>query len=94
VIRSFADNKARELWETGAVKKGFPSDLQAVALRKLRILDSASVLADLRSPPGNRFEALKGSREGEHSIRINDQFRLCFVWRGNDALDVQITDYH
>jgi proteic killer suppression protein len=60
----------------------------------LWILDAAEALKDLRSPPGNRLEALKGNRAGQHSIRINDQFRICFIWRENDAYDVEIVDYH
>ena len=67
--------------------------LQA-AKRKLLMLDAAADLADLRYPPGNRLEALRGDRSGQHSIRINDQFRVCFVWRQGDAFEVEITDYH
>ncbi len=68
--------------------------MQAKALRKLLELDSALELSDLREPPGNRLEALKGDREGQHSIRINDQYRICFVWREGHAWDVEIVDYH
>jgi len=71
-----------------------PASLQRVALRKLVILDAADSLADLRVPPGNRLEPLKGDRAGQHSIRINDQWRICFVWRATDAFDVEIVDYH
>jgi toxin HigB-1 len=71
-----------------------PSDIQAVALRKLRMLNQARVLDDLRVPPGNRLEALRGDREGQHSIRINDQWRMCFVWEEGGAHDVEIADYH
>ena len=68
--------------------------LEQIARRKLRQLDSAVELRDLASPPGNRLEALKGDRRGQHSIRINDQWRICFVWRDSDAFDVEIVDYH
>jgi proteic killer suppression protein len=74
--------------------KGFPSDLAAAARRKLRALDAAIGLDDVRSPPGNRLEALKGSRTGQHSIRVNDQWRLCFVWRDGHPHEAEITDYH
>jgi toxin HigB-1 len=68
--------------------------LERQARRKLMLLDGAGVLNDLRSPPGNRLEALKGDRRGQHSIRINDKWRICFVWRDNGAEDVEIVDYH
>jgi len=68
--------------------------VQRVALRKLRMLDAAESLDDLRVPPGNRLERLRGDRQGQHSIRINDQWRICFRWRGGDAHDVEIVDYH
>jgi proteic killer suppression protein len=68
--------------------------LQEVARRKLRMLNNAQTLADLRIPPANRLEALKGDRRGQHSIRINDQWRICFVWKGKDAESVEIVDYH
>ena len=71
----------------------FPPDIQAVALRKLRMLHRSSTLSDLRVPPGNRLEALSGNRTGQHSIRINDQWRVCFVWRNGNASDVEIVDY-
>jgi len=69
-------------------------NIQRVARKKLVILDAAQELSDLRIPPGNRLEALKGDRKGQHSIRINDQWRICFRWRAGDAYDVEITDYH
>ena len=78
----------------GQVPKGFPSDILIVARRKLRMLDAATRLEDLRVPPNNRLEALKGDRAGQYSIRINDQWRLCFVWRNSAAHDVEIVDYH
>lgn len=68
--------------------------VERIALRKLRQLDAAADLTDLAAPPGNRLEALKGDRRGQHSIRINDQWRICFVWRNGDAYDVEIVDYH
>ncbi|NIR47054.1 type II toxin-antitoxin system RelE/ParE family toxin [candidate division KSB1 bacterium] len=74
--------------------KKFPDDIQRAVLRKLRMLNRAKTLKDLRVPPGNRLEALKGNRKGQHSIRINDQWRVCFEWRENDAQNVEIVDYH
>jgi len=93
VIRSFK-NKTSEAVSTGKAPKGFPADLVRVAQRKLFMLDNAAELVDLRVPPGNRLEALKGDRAGQHSIRINDQFRICFRWTDGGAEDVEITDYH
>ena len=71
-----------------------PRDIQQVALRKLRMINNAKNLNDLRIPPANRLEKLGGNRKGQHSIRINDQWRICFVWRDGDAYDVEIADYH
>jgi toxin HigB-1 len=71
-----------------------PQDIQQVALRKLRMIDAANTLQDLVIPPGNRLEALKGERKRVYSIRINDQWRICFVWRDEDAYEVEIIDYH
>jgi proteic killer suppression protein len=93
MIRSFRD-KVTEAVFNGESPKGFPSDLVGVTRRKLRYLHAAIVLGDLRSPPGNRLEALKGDRAGQHSIRINDQFRVCFVWSAEGPDEVEITDYH
>jgi toxin HigB-1 len=93
VIRSFRDSRTHLLWLTGKSRK-FPPNLIRVALRKLLLLNSARRLDDLRVPPGNRLEALKADREGQFSIRINDQFRICFTWKDVDAFDVEITDYH
>jgi toxin HigB-1 len=93
VIRSFRD-KATEAVFNGEAPKGFPADLVKVARRKLRYLNAASQLGDLRSPPGNRLEALAGDRKGQHSIRINDQFRVCFVWTAKGPAQVEIVDYH
>jgi proteic killer suppression protein len=78
----------------GKAPKGFPSDIVKAAQRKLTILDRADRLEDLHSPPGNRLEALKGSRKGQYSIRINDQWRICFVWTDGGAENVEIVDYH
>jgi len=93
VIRSFRDSRTHLLWLTGKSRKLPPSLIRA-ALRKLLLLDTAGRLDDLRVPPGNHLEALKAEREGQSSIRINDQFRLCFGWKDGDAFDVEITDYH
>jgi toxin HigB-1 len=93
VIRSFADPETERLWRTGRSKR-LPGDLLGRAKRKLAILDGATDLRDLGSPPGNRLERLHGVREGQHSIRINDQWRICFRWDNADAFDVEVTDYH
>ena len=93
VIRSFRD-KTTEAVFYGETPKGFPADLVKVARRKLRYLNAAGDLGDLRSPPGNRLEALAGDRKGQHSIRINDQFRACFVSTAEGPADVEIVDYH
>jgi proteic killer suppression protein len=93
VIRDFADKEAAKIWE-GTPSRRLPSDIQNVARRKLRMLNSASNLDDLRIPPANRLEALRGDRKGQHSIRINDQWRICFRWQDGDAYDVEIVDYH
>jgi proteic killer suppression protein len=93
MIRSFADKRTAAIW-ADRMPKGFPSGLGKVSRRKLRALAAATRLADLRQLPANRLEALAGNRAGQHSIRVNDQWRLCFVWRGGDAWDVEIVDYH
>jgi toxin HigB-1 len=93
VIRSFRDKTTEAVFH-GERPKGFPADLVNVARRKLRYLNAAADLGDLRSPPGNRLEALAGDRKGQHSIRINDQFRLCFVWTAEGPAEVEIVDYH
>ncbi|AZO58386.1 MAG: type II toxin-antitoxin system RelE/ParE family toxin [Mesorhizobium sp.] len=93
MIRSFRD-KTTEAISTGKAPKGFPADLIRVAQRKLFMLDNAAELADLKVPPGNRLEALKGDPDGQYSIRINDQFRVCFRWTDGGADNVEITDYH
>jgi proteic killer suppression protein len=78
----------------GVTPKGFPSDLVASARRKLAQLDAAERVEDLGVPPGNRLEPLRGDRAGQYSIRLNDQWRLCFLWRDGDAFEVEIVDYH
>jgi proteic killer suppression protein len=93
VIRNFADKEAEKVW-AGTSSRRLPANIQTVARRKLRMLNSASSLEDLRISPANRLEALKGDRKGQHSIRINDQWRICFRWHENDALNVEIVDYH
>jgi toxin HigB-1 len=93
VIRSFADRRTAAIW-MDRMPKGFPNDLAKVARRKLRMLESATRLEDLRNPPGNRLETLAGDRTGQFSIRVNDQWRVCFVWRDGDAYDVEVVDYH
>lgn len=93
VIASFKDADAKQLYDTGKWRR-IPPDIQRAALRKLKYLNNAADLNDLRIPPGNRLEALSGERKGQHSIRINDQYRICFVWAGNQFRDVEIVDYH
>lgn len=93
MIRSFKDKEAKKVFERKGSRK-LPSDIQQVALRKLRMLNRAETLQDLRVPPANRLERLKGSRDGQYSIRINDQWRICFLWDDGDVLDVEIVDYH
>lgn len=93
MIKSFADRRTAAIFQ-GRVPKGFPQRIVQRAQDKLAMLDAAASLADLRVPPGNRLEALKGDRSGQHSIRINDQWRVCFVWRDGDAHAVEVTDYH
>ena len=92
MIKSFKDGETERLYETGRSRRF--SSFRKVALRKLDMLNAASELKDLRSPPGNRLEALRGDRKGRHSIRINDQWRICFVWSDHGAEDVEIVDYH
>lgn len=93
MIRSIKDAKTRKVWERER-PKGFPEDILGTAYRKLTMIHAAHSIQDLRSPPGNRLEKLKGGRAGQHSIRINDQMRICFVWRKGDAYKVEIEDYH
>ena len=93
MIRSFKDREAEGIWR-GRVSRRLPRDIQDRALRKLRQLDAATAFGDLRNPPGNRLETLTGDRAGQMSIRINGQWRICFVWRDGDVVDVEIADYH
>jgi len=93
VIAGFADRETERVWN-GEVSRRRPIQIQAVARRKLRMLDAAQRLDDLRIPPANRLEALKGQRAGQHSIRINDQWRICFFWRDGQCSQVEIVDYH
>ena len=93
VIRSFGNRDTERLWNRERVRS-IDTRLQRVALRKLRQVGSAVSLEDLRVPPGNRLEALKGERRGQHSIRINDQWRICFTWKDGGAEDVEVVDYH
>jgi len=93
MIRSFADNETERIWNE---ERSFrlPGQIQQRALNKLALLNRAARLEDLRVPPGNRLEVLRGQREGQHSIRINDQWRICFRWEAGEAYDVGICDYH
>lgn len=97
MIRSFRDAGSEDLFygrSTKAARKILPQALWSVAAKKLDAIDSAGMLEDLRVPPGNRLEALRGDRAGQHSVRINSQYRVCFVWTDAGADDVQVVDYH
>jgi proteic killer suppression protein len=93
VIKSFADKETENLFKRTPLRK-LPGNLQHKARMKLKIIDAAEVIQDLAVPPGNRLEKLTGSRKGQYSIRINDQWRICFVWKNGDAHQVEIVDYH
>ena len=93
MIQSFADQRTRKVWEREHVRQ-FGPELQRPAQRKLRLLNAADALNDLRVPPGNRLEQLVGDRAGQHSIGINDQYRICFTWTPSGPAGVEITDYH
>lgn len=93
MIRGFRGKAAEAIWR-GEIPKGFPPDLVRRAQVKLAMVSAASDLIDLRAPPANRLEALKGDRRGQYSIRVNDQWRICFVWRDGHADEVEIVDYH
>lgn len=93
MIKSFANRDTERLFKRER-PRGIPGEIQERALRKLAMIAAAAELSDLRSPPGNRLEALRGRRLGQWSIRINDQWRVCFGWEGGDAIDVEIVDYH
>ena len=93
MIRSFADKETERIWNADLSRR-IPNQIQALARRKLRMLNAAQRLDDLRIPPANRLEALRGKRAGQHSIRINDQWRICFVWQQGQCNAVEIVDYH
>jgi toxin HigB-1 len=93
VIVSFRDADAELLWNSGRSRR-VPANIRNTAWKRLALLNAAVALDNLKVPPGNRLEALKGDRQGQHSIRINDQYRICFLWRDNAAHDVEIVDYH
>lgn len=91
VIKSFASRETAEIWRTGKTRGSPPF---GVTRRNLALLDAAGCLDDIKVPPGNRLEKLKGNRHGQYSVRINDQYRICFIWRDHDAYQVEIADYH
>ncbi|MBN2004007.1 MAG: type II toxin-antitoxin system RelE/ParE family toxin [Anaerolineae bacterium] len=93
MIKTFRDTETERIFHRQFSRR-LPSTIQQSALRKLRMLNNAATLEDLRIPPANRLEKLSGNRAGQYSIRINDQWRVCFDWRDNNAYDVEITDYH
>ena len=93
MIKSFRDQDTERLFQRQRVRKFGPA-VQRIALRKLLILDAAGQIGDLRVPPGNRLKKLRGDRAGQYSIRVNDQWRICFRWHAGDAYDVEIVDYH
>ncbi len=93
MIKNFANKESEKIWQ-GFFSQKYPPAIQNIARRKLRMLNNAHSINDLREPPANRLEALKGNKKGKHSIRINDQWRICFAWIDSDCYDVEITDYH
>lgn len=93
MIASFRDKETERLWQTGRSRR-IPPDLQLRAFKKLAILNATVALDNLKVPPGNQLEALRGPRCGQHSIRVNDQYRVCFIWRNGNAFEVEIVDYH
>ena len=93
MIKTFKDAETEKIYQRERSRK-LPSEIQQVALRQLRMINNVINLNDLRVPPANRLERLSGDRAGQYSIRINDQWRICFEWRGSDAFNVEITDYH
>ena len=93
MIISFKNKETEKIWE-GTFSKGFPRNIQKIMRRKLRMLNNAKNLSDLRIPPNNKLEKLRGNREGQYSIRVNDKYRVCFEWNDNNALSVEIVDYH
>jgi toxin HigB-1 len=93
MIVSFRDKETERLWQSGK-SRHLPGDLQLRAFKKLAILNAAVMLDNLKVPPGNQLEVLRGDRAGQHSIRVNDRYRVCFVWRDGNAFEVEIVDYH
>jgi toxin HigB-1 len=93
MIASFRDKETERLWQSGKSRR-LPADLRRRAFTKLAVLNAAVALDNLKVPPGNQLEALRGSRAGQHSIRVNDQFRVCFIWRSGNAFEVEVVDYH
>ncbi|RII93519.1 type II toxin-antitoxin system RelE/ParE family toxin [Clavibacter californiensis] len=93
MIRSFGSKRTERIWDQQYVK-GVDRNVQRAVLRKLELINAAVDVEDLRIPPGNRLERLVGDRRGQHSIRVNDQWRLCFIWREGGAEDVELVDYH
>jgi proteic killer suppression protein len=93
VIKTFRDADTERLWKEERSRR-IPASLRKTALKRLQILNAAAALGDLALPPGNRLERLRGDREAQHSIRVNDQYRVCFEWRDGNAYEVEITDYH
>jgi proteic killer suppression protein len=93
MIASFRDQETERLWQSGRSRR-LPANLQLRVFKKLALLNAAVTLDNLKVPPGNQLEALRGKRSGQHSIRINDQYRVCFVWRNGNAFNVEIADYH
>ena len=93
MIHSFADKETERVWN-GSRSRKLPPDIQARALVRLAMIDAADFLDDLRNPPGNRLHELSGDRAGQHSVSINRQWRICFAWKGGNAHDVEIVDYH
>ncbi len=93
MIKTFRDSETERLWKEERSRR-IPANVHKAALKKLQMLNAADALDDLALPPGNRLKRLKGGREGQHSIRINDQYHVCFEWREGNAYEVEITDYH
>jgi proteic killer suppression protein len=93
MIKSFKNAETEKLWN-GITSRRLPQDIQQIARRKLRMLNNAETINDLRIPPANHLEALRGNRPGQYSIRINNQWRLCFIWQNGDAYEVEMVDYH
>ncbi|MEW6410028.1 MAG: type II toxin-antitoxin system RelE/ParE family toxin [Nitrospirota bacterium] len=93
MIKSFKNKETEKIYLREGSSK-LPGDIQQISLRKLRMINNAKSINDLRIPPANRLEKLKGDREGQYSIRINNQWRICFIWKAGDAYEVEITDYH